>query len=75
MFQTGAVLRHKWARYSLLPVLPSPTLHTLEFVGVLIDRGLSVLGSFPEARDRQLGIGSNLGMLGAVWMDIIVCWE
>ena len=42
---------------------------------VACDRGLSVLGSFPEARDRQLGIGSNLGMLGAVWMDIIVCWE
>ena len=28
---------------------------------MFIDRGLSVLGSFPEARDRQLGIGSNVG--------------
>ena len=29
----------------------------------LVFIGLSVLGSFPEARDRQLGIGSNRGEL------------
>ena len=28
-------------------------------IDLVVDRGLSVLGSFPEARDRQLGIGSN----------------
>ena len=41
-------------------------------IDLVVDRGLSVLGSFPEARDRQLGIGSNRGNRGNVWMDIIV---
>ena len=33
-------------------------------IDLVVDRGLSVLGSFPEARDRQLGIGSNRRNVG-----------
>ena len=44
-------------------------------IDLVVDRGLSVLGSFPEARDRQLGIGSNRGNRGECMDGHHRIWE